>query len=96
MAGLVGVATILDLIQADGYALDRVRGSHHNYTKEGAQSVVTVPWAHKGDTLPTGTAKSIARQAGPHIEAALNDILGGGGKRALKQHVKLLKQGISP
>lgn len=92
MSGRVDVLTILGLIEASGFQHARSAGSHHQYTN--GQKTVTVPWSNKGDFLPVGTAKSIARAAGPHVEEALKDILGGGGGKALKQHIKAFRQGL--
>jgi predicted RNA binding protein YcfA (HicA-like mRNA interferase family) len=47
---------------ADGWALNRVKGSHHIYTKPGSRTHVTVP--HPKKELPQGTVRSIFRQAG--------------------------------
>ncbi len=94
MGGRVEVATILNLIEADGFTLTRTAGSHHTYSNDDNGRHVTVPWSNKGDALPIGTAKSIARQAGPRVEHALTDVMRGG-HRLLKQHVKALKKGMS-
>lgn len=93
MGGRVNVRDLLGLIEADGFREVRCRGDHHIYEKAGGAGQVTVPWANRGDFLPLGTAKSIARCAGPHIEAALKDILHGGGTRALKAYIKSFKSG---
>ena len=54
--------TIIRLLEAHGFVLDRVRGSHHIYyhPETGRRAVVPM---HKHD-LPSGTALSILKQAG--------------------------------
>lgn len=53
---------IIKLIEADGWQLVRVRGSHHHYRHPVKPGIVTVP--HPSAHLPTGTRRSIAKQAG--------------------------------
>jgi predicted RNA binding protein YcfA (HicA-like mRNA interferase family) len=48
-------------LQADGWALDRVKGSHHILFK-GVRSV-SVP-IHANDDLPPGTLHSLMKKAG--------------------------------
>lgn len=91
MGGRVDVDIVLDLIKADGFEQVRSNGSHHHFTKEGGP-LVTVPYSQKGDFLPEGTAKSIARRAGAHIEEALKAVLNG---TPLKKQVKALKAGVT-
>ncbi|MQA26031.1 MAG: addiction module toxin, HicA family [Micromonosporaceae bacterium] len=57
------VSEIIRLVEADGWALDRVRGSHRQYrhpTKPGTVTVAGKP----SQTLHPRTEKSILRQAG--------------------------------
>ena len=48
-------------LEADGWVLDRVRGSHHIYTKLGANRAIPVP--HPKKDMPIGTARSIYKMA---------------------------------
>ncbi len=50
------------MIEADGWSLDRVTGSHHHYKHPNKPGLVTVP--HPNRTIPAGTARSVFRQAG--------------------------------
>ena len=47
---------------SDGWTHARTKGDHHIYTKAGSRMHVTVP--HPKRDLPTGTLRSIFRQAG--------------------------------
>jgi predicted RNA binding protein YcfA (HicA-like mRNA interferase family) len=58
---------VLRLLQREGYLLLRVRGSHHYPRKPGSNSLVLVP-VHGNRDIPTGTLRSIIRQAGMTIE----------------------------
>lgn len=51
---------IVKRLLADGFELVGIKGSHHKFRKDGR--TVIVP--HPKKDLPSGTAKSIARQAG--------------------------------
>jgi len=51
---------IIQRLQADGFALVSIRGSHHKYRKNGRTIIVP----HPKKDLPLGTARSIARAAG--------------------------------
>lgn len=51
---------IIQRLKSEGWSVASVRGSHHKFTKDG--KTVIVP--HPKKDLPTGTAKSIAKQAG--------------------------------
>jgi predicted RNA binding protein YcfA (HicA-like mRNA interferase family) len=48
---------------ANGFHLDRVKGSHHIYVRVINSEQYTVPVPKKKD-LPVGTLKSILRQSG--------------------------------
>jgi predicted RNA binding protein YcfA (HicA-like mRNA interferase family) len=50
------------ILERHGWALARVRGSHHCYEKEGSPPV-TVP-VHGNRTLKAGTQREIMRHAG--------------------------------
>ena len=54
---------ILVALQRKGFVLTHVRGSHHYLRKSGVGGLVVVP-VHGNRTLPTGTLRSILRQAG--------------------------------
>ncbi|EHQ52476.1 YcfA family protein [Ectothiorhodospira sp. PHS-1] len=53
---------LIKALEADGWYLDRIKGSHHVFkhpTKPGS-----VPVPHPKKDLPTGTVNSIMKQAG--------------------------------
>lgn len=52
---------LIKIIQADGWYLIRVTGSHHHF-KHDDKPLVTIP--HPKKDLPKGTIKSILKQAG--------------------------------
>ncbi|MGH3696165.1 MAG: type II toxin-antitoxin system HicA family toxin [Pseudonocardiaceae bacterium] len=54
---------MIKLIEADGWRLLRVRGSHRQYVHPARPGVVTVPGKLAKD-LPVGTERSILKQAG--------------------------------
>ncbi|MDQ2709462.1 MAG: type II toxin-antitoxin system HicA family toxin [Actinomycetota bacterium] len=57
------MARLSKIIEADGWYIVRIRGSHRHYrhpTKPGTTTVAGKP----SDTLPPGTEKSILRQSG--------------------------------
>ena len=56
------VRAILDLLQADGWLLDRTRGSHRQFKHATKPGVVTVPGKPSDDLAP-GTQNSILKQA---------------------------------
>jgi|TARA_R110002124_G_scaffold218838_1_gene384749 predicted RNA binding protein YcfA (HicA-like mRNA interferase family) len=51
---------IIQRLEADGFALVSIKGSHHKYRKNGRTIIVP----HPKKDLPLGTARSIARAAG--------------------------------
>jgi predicted RNA binding protein YcfA (HicA-like mRNA interferase family) len=53
---------IIRELEADGWVLARVTGSHHHFRHPTKSGTVTVP--HPKKDLPVGTVKSIARQSG--------------------------------
>lgn len=53
---------IIKELKEDGWALVAIRGSHHQFKHPTKQGRVTVP--HPNKDLPTGTIRSIYRQAG--------------------------------
>lgn len=50
------------ILRKNGWYLKNVKGSHHQYVKQGQKGKVTVP-CHGGDLDPK-TVKSIMKQAG--------------------------------
>ncbi|AFY55850.1 putative periplasmic or secreted lipoprotein [Rivularia sp. PCC 7116] len=50
------------ILERQGWVLKRVTGSHHIYSKEGVDSIISVP-VHSNRDLPTGTLKSIMKDA---------------------------------
>ena len=50
------------LIQADGWILKRVTGSHHHFIHPGKKGIVTI--VHPVKDIPSGTWGNIKRQAG--------------------------------
>jgi len=53
---------VIKRLEADGWQLARVKGSHHHYKRPGRPGLVTVP--HPSQDIATGTLRSIYRQAG--------------------------------
>jgi predicted RNA binding protein YcfA (HicA-like mRNA interferase family) len=51
------------VLERRGWILDRVKGSHHIYTRPGATRPISVP-VHGNKTLRPGTQRSIMRAAG--------------------------------
>jgi len=56
------VREVIRLIEADGWFLDRTRGSHRQYKHPAKRGLVTVP-GKPGDDLAPGTQNSILKQA---------------------------------
>lgn len=54
--------TLIKQLEADGWYLVGVKGSHHQYKHPVKLGRVTVP--HPKKDLPIGTTKSILKQAG--------------------------------
>jgi predicted RNA binding protein YcfA (HicA-like mRNA interferase family) len=59
----VKVRELIRLLRADGWRLDRVRGSHRQYVHPAKPGLVTVS-GHFGDDIAPGTLNSVKRQAG--------------------------------
>ncbi|MFL9869443.1 type II toxin-antitoxin system HicA family toxin [Paraburkholderia fungorum] len=55
-------AEVVKLIQADGWRLIRISGSHHHFRHAAKAGLVTIP--HPKKDLPPGTLNSILKQAG--------------------------------
>ncbi len=61
--GVVKVRDAIRVVEADGWRLDRQRGSHRIFRHDTKPGTVTVA-EHPGDDVPPGTLASIRRQAG--------------------------------
>lgn len=46
-----------------GWVLDRIKGSHHIMTKEGEDSILTIP-VHANKPLKIGLLRALMKQAG--------------------------------
>jgi predicted RNA binding protein YcfA (HicA-like mRNA interferase family) len=55
-------ANIIKTIEADGWSLVRITGSHYHFKHPVKPGLVTVP--HPKKDLPKGTCNSIFKQAG--------------------------------
>ncbi|MFM0067625.1 addiction module toxin, HicA family [Paraburkholderia sp. 1N] len=55
-------AEVVKVIQADGWRLIRISGSHHHFRHAVKTGLVTIP--HPKKDLPPGTLNSILKQAG--------------------------------
>ena len=53
---------VAEALERNGFALSHVRGSHHYLRKSDGSGLVVVP-VHGNRDLPTGTLRSILRQA---------------------------------
>jgi predicted RNA binding protein YcfA (HicA-like mRNA interferase family) len=51
------------VVERRGWELKRVTGSHHIYTKQGYEVILSIP-VHGNRDLPIGTLKSILKDAG--------------------------------
>ena len=51
------------IIERYGWELKRVTGSHHIYAKEDISIILSIP-VHSNRDLPTGTLRSIMKDAG--------------------------------
>ncbi len=57
------VREVIKLIEADGWQLAAVRGSHRQYKNPEIAGRITIP-GNMNDTLAPGTLNSILKQAG--------------------------------
>lgn len=53
---------LMKLVEADGWYLVRIKGSHHHFKHPTKKGLVTIP--HPQKDVPLVTEKSIRRQAG--------------------------------
>lgn len=51
------------IVERRGWLLKRVTGSHHIYAKEGVSIILSIP-VHSNRALPTGTLRSLMKDAG--------------------------------
>jgi predicted RNA binding protein YcfA (HicA-like mRNA interferase family) len=58
----MGSREAIAMLKADGWKLDRVKGSHHVFVHDSKPGIVVVP--HPKKDLPPGTLRSILRTAG--------------------------------
>lgn len=54
--------TLCKIVERNGWELKRVTGSHHIYSKEGVDAILSIP-VHSNRDLPKGTLKSIMKDA---------------------------------
>ncbi len=59
---MVTAREAIKLLEANGWQLDSVKGSHHHFKHPKRKGKITIA-LHKGD-IPPGTLNSILRQAG--------------------------------
>lgn len=50
------------IVEANGWQLKRIKGSHHIFIKEDVEAIVVIP-VHSNRDLPIGTLKSILKDA---------------------------------
>ena len=55
-------STLIKHIKADGWYLDRTKGSHHVFIHDTKEGIVVIP--HPKKDVPIGTVNSILKQAG--------------------------------
>jgi predicted RNA binding protein YcfA (HicA-like mRNA interferase family) len=58
---------IIRAIEADGWNLVRINGSHHHFRHDKKPGTVTIP--HPRKDVPIGTLKSIERQSGVKLRS---------------------------
>jgi predicted RNA binding protein YcfA (HicA-like mRNA interferase family) len=51
------------LLESSGWRLERIKGSHHIYSKSGERRIIVVP-VHGNQMLKPGLAHRIARDSG--------------------------------
>jgi predicted RNA binding protein YcfA (HicA-like mRNA interferase family) len=55
--------TLCKIVERNGWLLKRVTGSHHIYSKEDIQVILSIP-VHGNRDLPMGTLRGIMKDAG--------------------------------
>lgn len=53
---------VIEILEADGWYIDRVRGDHYQFKHPVKKGIVTVP--HPRKDIAIGTLKSISKQSG--------------------------------
>jgi predicted RNA binding protein YcfA (HicA-like mRNA interferase family) len=53
---------LIRMIEADGWKLNRIKGSHHHFKHSVKPGIVTIP--HPEKDVPPGTVNRIKQQAG--------------------------------
>jgi predicted RNA binding protein YcfA (HicA-like mRNA interferase family) len=51
------------VVEKKGWNLKRITGSHHIYSKDGVQAILSIP-VHGNQDLPIGTLRAIMRDGG--------------------------------
>lgn len=59
----VGGKELIKIAAAHGWVLSRIKGSHHIMTKEGSESILTIP-VHSNKPLKIGLLRALMKQAG--------------------------------
>lgn len=54
--------SVINKLKANGWALIRIKGSHHTFKHDGVPYLITVP--HPRKDLPPGLLRCIERQSG--------------------------------
>jgi predicted RNA binding protein YcfA (HicA-like mRNA interferase family) len=57
------VRDVIKRLEADGWRLDRMKGSHRQYKHPENPNIVTVP-GKESDDIPVGTLQNILRKSG--------------------------------
>jgi predicted RNA binding protein YcfA (HicA-like mRNA interferase family) len=60
---LVSGKALCKVVERRGWELKRVTGSHHIYTRQGSEVILSI-LVHGNRDLPTGTLKGIMKDAG--------------------------------
>ncbi len=56
--------SLVKMLKADGWAIERVAGSHHIFTHSTKPGIVVVPIHSLGADVPLGTLRSVLKKAG--------------------------------
>lgn len=54
------------LLEANGWVLQRIKGSHHIYSKPGERKIISIP-VHGNKDLKPGLANRISRDSGVEL-----------------------------
>jgi predicted RNA binding protein YcfA (HicA-like mRNA interferase family) len=55
--------SLCKIVERYGWELKRITGSHHIYARRGTNAILSIP-VHGNRDLPTGTLRSILKDAG--------------------------------